>query len=108
MQQDQHQPRHTGIKFDLTINIPIMLTVGAALVSGSMWISGVDAKASLALTTAQDVKQAQAVQTAATSREIAVVRSELRNDLKDIGSKVDQIIWRLGDSPKNLSEWTKK
>jgi len=87
---DNHQPsRPQGIKFDLTVNIPVMLTMGTALVSGSMWISGVDAKASMALTAAQDAKQAQAVQMAATAREISVVRAELRDDLKDINSKVD-------------------
>lgn len=109
MQNEQQPPhRHAGIKFDLTVNIPGMLMIGGAMVSGVFWLSSVDAKASLALATANEAKQAQATQTASTSREIAVVRTELRDDLKDINSKVDQIIWRLGDSPKNLSDWTKK
>ncbi|WP_028354762.1 hypothetical protein [Bordetella petrii] len=108
MRDDQQPPKPSGIKFDLTINIPMMTGLVITLMTGSMWLARVDAKADQALNAANDVKQVQAAQTASTAREISAIRTELRDDVKDVSQKVDQIIWRLGDSPRNLSDWTKK
>lgn len=97
-----------GIKLDLTINIPVMITVVVTAVSGGMWVANVDAKANSAAKGVEELSIRQAAQDAAIKEAITSMRNEVRMDMRDMGMKVDQIIWRLGDPPKNLQQWERK
>lgn len=96
-----------GVKLDLTINLPVMFTVIVTAVGGGMWLAKAEAKADEALKGVASVKEYQTSQSAIVWQELANMRAEVRSDMRDINMKIDQIIWRLGDPPKNLKEWQK-
>lgn len=97
-----------GVKLDLTINIPVMITVVSLAISGAVWVAKVEAKAEYAALGVDSLKKDQEVWVASVKQELAAMRSESRLDMRDLQIKVDQIIWRLGDPPAKLKEWERK
>lgn len=95
-------------RFDSTINLPTLVSVGLALVGAIWWGSGVDQKAEQALSEAKEAKSAIRAQSSTNAEQLQAMRAELRGELKDVSQKVDQVIWRLNTPPRNLQEWTSK
>lgn len=98
---------NNGWKFDKTINIPILLALVSALVTGTLAYANVNSKAEKALDTSQRVERNQTEQTQAAAQQMTALRIEMRADNKAMADKIDQVIFRLGDTPRNLKEWTK-
>ncbi|OZI57680.1 hypothetical protein [Bordetella genomosp. 4] len=105
---DDKQAERQSWRFDKTINIPMLIGLVTSLVYLTSYITRVDNTAQGAMEIAKRVDATQVAQAQAVSREIAGLRSDNRADLRDLNSKVDQVLFRLGDQPKGLSEWTKK
>lgn len=95
------------MKFDLTINIPIMLTMLGFVAGGSAWVANVDARGEENAREIAKLASRQSSQDEKVSRQIADMRAEVRMDMRDMNGKIDQVIWRLGDPPKNLKQWEK-
>ena len=98
----------THWRFDRTINLPTLVSVAMALGGAAWWGSTVEQKAAQALEVAQETKSTLRAQTLTNAEQMSAMRTELRAELKDVGQKVDQIIWRLSSPPRNLQEWTQK
>ena len=104
----ENQPQQSGWKLDKTINLPLLVSLLTVVVVVTARLSSVEAKADKAVETAARVESQQAAQSVATTQQIAAMRAELRVDVKEVSSKVDQLVLRLGDRPRNLDQWTAK
>jgi hypothetical protein len=86
----------SGWKIDKTINLPFILSLVAALVYVTLAMARSENKADRAIEKADRAEAGQ-----------VVMRSEIRNDMRDMSNKLDTVIMRLGTAPANLKEWTK-
>lgn len=104
---ESQTPQHNGWKFDKTVNLPVLITCLSFLVYFTLHLGRVDAKSEKAIEIASRVDTQQSAQAVATTNQIAAMRVELRSDVKDVTNKVDQLLMRFGDRPRNLDQWTK-
>jgi hypothetical protein len=101
-EQSQDSSRGAGVKLDLTINVPTMLSIIGTVAGAIIYINGQFTSINnQQLLTVGDVKvlqtqvQTQAIQLttlrADTSGNLTSFRSEIRADLKDIKDSVDRL-----------------
>lgn len=94
--------RGAGVKLDLTVNIPTLLSMFAMLAGSITYVNGqITSLNNQQLVTVGDVKvlqtqmlsltQAQVSLRADTAGQISQMRSEVRGDLRDLKASVDQI-----------------
>lgn len=100
--QSQEESRGSGMKLDLTINIPTMLSIFAMVAGAVTYVNGqITAINNQQLVTAGDVKvlqtqvNSQGSQMATlrldTAGQLAQFRSEVRQDLKDLKDGMDRL-----------------
>lgn len=100
--QSQEDSRGTGMKLDLTINIPTMLSIFAMVAGAVTYVNGqITAINNQQLVTAGDVKvlqtqvNSQGAQMATlrldTAGQLTQFRSEVRQDLKDLKDGMDRL-----------------
>ncbi|PZQ95051.1 MAG: hypothetical protein DI533_20540 [Cereibacter sphaeroides] len=100
--QSQEDSRGTGMKLDLTINIPTMLSIFAMVAGAVTYVNGqITAINNQQLVTAGDVKvlqtqvNSQGSQMATlrldTAGQLTQFRSEVRQDLKDLKDGMDRL-----------------
>lgn len=100
--QSQEDSRGTGMKLDLTINIPTMLSIFAMVAGAATYVNGqITAINNQQLVTAGDVKvlqtqvNSQGSQMATlrldTAGQLTQFRSEVRQDLKDLKDGMDRL-----------------
>lgn len=94
--------RGAGVKLDLTVNIPTLLSMFAMLAGAITYVNGqITSLNNQQLVTVGDVKvlqtqmlsvaQAQVSLRADTAGQISQMRAEVRGDLRDLKVSVDQI-----------------
>lgn len=96
-----------GWKFDRTINLPTLVTIVTVVVSGTLAYASVKADAARANDRLDRVERHQRESDQNTAQQFSTFRAETRADNQTIMNKMDQVIFRLGDAPRNLKEWTK-
>jgi len=100
--QSQEDSRGSGMKLDLTINIPTMLSIFAMVAGAVTYVNGqITAINNQQLVTAGDVKvlqtqvNSQGAQMATlrldTAGQLTQFRSEVRQDLKDLKDGMDRL-----------------
>jgi len=100
--QSQEDSRGSGVKLDLTINIPTMLSIFAMVAGAVTYVNGqITAINNQQLVTAGDVKvlqtqvNSQGSQMATlrldTAGQLTQFRSEVRQDLKDLKDGMDRL-----------------
>ena len=100
--QSQEDSRGSGVKLDLTINIPTMLSIFAMVAGAVTYVNGqITAINNQQLVTAGDVKvlqtqvNSQGSQMASlrldTAGQLTQFRSEVRQDLKDLKDGMDRL-----------------
>lgn len=97
----------SGWKIDKTINLPFLLSLLTAVVYVAIKINSVENLAANGMEKATRVDDAQVSAARATTDQITALRVEFRGDVREVNNKLDQVILRLGDAPRNLKEWTK-
>lgn len=99
---DQAADRGTGVRLDLTVNIPTLLSLIGLLAASITYINGqIGAINNQQLITVGDVKvlqtqmaatvAAQAALRADTAGQISQFRSEVRSDMRDLKEGVDKL-----------------
>lgn len=97
----------SGWKIDKTINLPLLLSLLTAVVYVTIRFTTVENDTARAMEKATRVDDAQVSAARATTDQITALRVEFRGDVREVNNKLDQVILRLGETPRNLKEWTK-
>lgn len=96
-----------GWKFDKTVNLPTLVTIVSMVVMSTLAYASVKADAARANERVDRVETRQENSDRATAQHLTSIRAEFRADNQIMMNKIDQVIMRLGDTPRNLKEWTK-
>lgn len=96
-----------GWKIDKTVNLPTLVTIISLVVGGTQAYASVKAEAARANERIDRVESHQRESDRNTAQQFSTFRAEVRADNQTIMNKMDQVIFRLGDPPRNLKEWTK-
>lgn len=99
--------QNSGWKLDKTVNLPTLITIVSMVVTGTMAYASVKADAARANERLNSVEARQELNTQQTAQQFSTLRAEMRADNAAMSGKIDQVIFRLGDTPRNLKEWTK-
>lgn len=110
--------QNSGWKLDKTVNLPTLITIVSMVVTGTMAYASVKADAARANERLNSVEARQDFNARETAQQFSTLRAEMRADSISMASKfekanssmsdkIDQVIFRLGDTPRNLKEWTK-
>lgn len=101
------QQQHSGWKLDKTVNLPTLITIVSMVVSGTLAYASVKADAARANERLNSVEARQELNARETTQQLSTLRAEMRADNSAMSTKIDQVIFRLGEAPRNLKEWTK-